>query len=185
MQPALSSTIKIMLVCSNPFLRSLMRGMLRDAECSGVEEMGTAREAQARLRSGQFDLSIVDAELDDGSGVDLLKHIRGHEHAVTAQMPVILLCSTVSRRLLMRAVREGVNDLLVKPFSQRTLVTHLVTALRDERPFVRREKYVGPLPRPALLNYLQQHLGQAAKSGQKVRLKELISRQEDDEALLI
>ena len=77
------------------------------------------------------------------------------------------------------------NDLLIKPFSQRTLVTHLLTALRDERPFVRRQKYVGPLPRPALLNYLQQQLGQAAKSGQKARLRDLISQQEGEDAFLI
>ncbi|MCB1475892.1 MAG: response regulator [Rhodobiaceae bacterium] len=185
MKPALSSAIKIMLVSSNPFLRTLMRGMLRDAACSGVEETASLREAQARLRTGHFDLTIVDADLDDGSGVDLLKYVRGHAHAGTAQMPVILLCSAVSKGLLMRAVREGVNDLLIKPFSQRTLVTHLLTALRDERPFVRRQKYVGPLPRPALLNYLQQQLGQAAKSGQKARLRDLISQQEGEDAFLI
>ncbi|MGE0231566.1 MAG: response regulator [Flavobacteriaceae bacterium] len=185
MQPGLNSSIKILLVSGNPFLRGLMRGMLRDAGATGIEDIATLREFTSRLNTAHFDLVIGDFEFEDGTGVDLLRSIRGHADAGTAKMPVILLCSTVSRRMLMQAVREGVNDLLVKPFSQRTLVAHVTTALRDERPFVRRQKYVGPLPRPALLNYLQQNLGQAAKSGQKARLMELIAKPDEDEPVLV
>jgi DNA-binding response OmpR family regulator len=52
-------------------------GLLEDAGYVVVEARRLA-EARHRMRDGHFDLAILDLQLDDGSGIDLIPELRQH-----------------------------------------------------------------------------------------------------------
>lgn len=68
--------LKILLVEDSPILQEMLAEMLDDIE--GVEVCGCAageREAVRRLGETPVDLAIVDLELNEGSGLGVLKHV--------------------------------------------------------------------------------------------------------------
>ncbi|MBE2253028.1 MAG: response regulator [Myxococcus sp.] len=87
-----------------------------------------AAEAEATIRSTHFDCAIVDKNLPDGSGLELLDLIR-------AQRPdsdVIIITGYVNSQSAIDALRLGAVDYLCKPFDFDTL-EHRLKAVVERR----------------------------------------------------
>ena len=86
------------------------------------ESVGTIAEAYARLRS--FGCLVLDLQLPDGSGIELLRYVRER------QLPVRVAIHTgCSDRTLLNEVRKLRPDaLFVKPFDPTRLVAWLNSA---------------------------------------------------------
>jgi len=70
------STLKIVLIEDSPALRELLSGMIRDI--GGVEVIGAVDaedQALAVLQQYRPDLAIIDLELTQGSGLNVLREI--------------------------------------------------------------------------------------------------------------
>jgi DNA-binding response OmpR family regulator len=66
---------KILLIEADAVLRGFLTRVLRECGCS-VEAVGSYREGLARAEVNHFSLYLTDAELPDGSGVDLCRRIQ-------------------------------------------------------------------------------------------------------------
>ncbi|NBF11147.1 sigma-54-dependent transcriptional regulator [Pseudomonas sp. Fl4BN1] len=71
----------------------------------------TLQEARGRLAQDRFDLCLTDLQLPDGSGLELLRHIR----QVHPQLPVAVLSSSTNAETTASALQAGACDLLHKP----------------------------------------------------------------------
>lgn len=67
-------------------------------------------EGVAALRSGSFDLIILDMHLPDASGLDTFTAING----AGPDVPIVILSSDDTEELAMEAVRRGAQDYLIK-----------------------------------------------------------------------
>ena len=70
-------TGRLLLLDDSDLYRSTLMGLLEDAGYVVVEARRLA-EARHRMREGHFDLAILDLQLEDGSGSDLIPELRQH-----------------------------------------------------------------------------------------------------------
>ena len=85
--------------------------------------LGKAREV---LRGAEFDLMILDLNLPDGSGLELLRQLRDQGN----QTPVILLTANDLELDEVTGLEAGADDYITKPFSLAVLRARVNAQLR-------------------------------------------------------
>ena len=84
---------------------------LKDS-CVQVRLCQTLAQGRAALEHGPFDLLILDVNLPDGSGLDLLREVRR-----TSAVPIILLTANDLEMDIVSGLESGADDYFTKPFS--------------------------------------------------------------------
>lgn len=113
----MDSTIAFLVVEDEEIVRrALVRALTAHGSVEGVESMGAARAA---LRQRKFDSIIVDVNLPDGCGLDLITPARQCWPAIW----VLVLTGRHDHEVISRAHELGVRYLL-KPFSAEQLKIH-------------------------------------------------------------
>ena len=90
---------------------------------------GTAAQARSALEQGDFDLLILDVNLPDGSGLDLLREVRE-----SRAVPVILLTANDLETDIVAGLELGADDYITKPFSLAVLRARVNAQLRRGTP---------------------------------------------------
>jgi two-component system, OmpR family, catabolic regulation response regulator CreB len=92
------------------------------------QRVALAADGLARLRSGRFDLAILDVGLPDGNGFDLCRTLRGF-----SDIPVIFLTARSDEIDRVVGLEIGADDYVLKPFSPRELAARVKAILRRGR----------------------------------------------------
>jgi len=111
--------MKILLVDHSIPIRRVEAHIL---ECMGYTEIKHASdgaEALKMLLVEDFGFVISDWDLPDMKGLDLLKSIRSYSRLKT--IPVLMVLDEMEIKTILMAGNAGVNSLIVKPFSLKTL----------------------------------------------------------------
>jgi len=108
--------------------RNLSRGLclaLRNQELQIVPcfDLKSARE---QLACGMTELVLLDINLPDGSGLELLGEIKGGSKSI----PVILLTANDTEMDVVMGLEHGADDYITKPFSLEILRARVKTQLR-------------------------------------------------------
>lgn len=90
-----------------------------------IIEACTAKEGLVTVASHPPDLVLLDLGLPDANGHDVLKHLREWY-----TNPIIILSVQSGEEDIVRALDNGANDYLVKPFRTGELVARVRSALR-------------------------------------------------------
>ena len=108
--------------------QTLGRGIVMALETPGrtVTLAGSLREGRAVLGRECFDLLILDINLPDGSGLELLRQLR----AAGNSTPVILLTANDLELDEVTGLEAGADDYITKPFSLAVLRARVATQLR-------------------------------------------------------
>lgn len=114
-----TSSGRIVVVDDDPEIRGLLRVLLTGAGYR-VEEFERANPAVEAIHADSPDLVLLDLDLPDRSGHEVLEEIRSDP--ATRLLPVVMLTGHATKDQKMRAIREGVTDFLAKPFSPEELV---------------------------------------------------------------
>jgi len=116
--------MKILVVEDSSAMRAFVRASLEEAEHAEVFEASNGFEALRLLPRGQYDVVIVDINMPDVNGLELLSFMRSADaHRDT---PVVLISTESSANDRERGLALGANTFLQKPFG----VDELVEALR-------------------------------------------------------
>jgi CheY-like chemotaxis protein len=118
----LRGPIEILVVENNDIQRenivALIDTVVRDASIASVA--GTKDAMELLLGSPDAELPrlvILDLDLGDSNGMDLLKRIRtGDEHAPLTHVPIVIFTDSRDEECITEAYRLGVNSYVVKPF---------------------------------------------------------------------
>ena len=84
------------------------------------------KAARAQLALGIVDFVLLDINLPDGSGLELLKEIKKQKPS----LPVILLTANDTDRDIVQGLETGADDYITKPFSLSVLRARVNTQLR-------------------------------------------------------
>jgi two-component system OmpR family response regulator len=120
---------EILLVEDDPVLG---RGLVLNLEAEGYKvhwfkDLRSVNDARAQLTPA---LLILDLNLPDGNGLDLLKKIRGEAN----KTPVIILTAQTDEDSVVEGLQSGANDYVRKPFGNKELLARVKTVLRDPAP---------------------------------------------------
>ncbi len=130
--PVPSRSRRLLVVDDEPHIGLLLRLQM---ESRGYElRLARSRfEARAALLSDadRPDAVLLDLHLPDGSGVDLLRELRGRP--ATATLPIIILTAEGEERVLQEARSLGAAT-VTKPFSPSKLTAQVAALLGDAPP---------------------------------------------------
>jgi two-component system, NtrC family, response regulator PilR len=82
---------------------------------SGIEvyEAGSLAEAQALVKDYYFDMAVVDIRLPDGSGIDVLRHLK----ETSPETVVLVITAFASTETAIETMKAGAYDYVTKPFN--------------------------------------------------------------------
>ena len=88
----------------------------------------SGNEALAAAREQQFDAILSDIYMPDGNGVEIVHELR----ELHPRVPIILMTAQGSVDLAVRAVAEGANDFIAKPFEVAVVAALLQRSLNAQ-----------------------------------------------------
>ena len=105
-----------------------------DLVCETLAEAGhmvsavhDGERALAVIADGQPDVLVLDYNLPDISGLEILRRTR--DDPVTRNVPIMMLTREDGRLMKVRADRDGADDYVVKPCSPDDLLRHVESLL--------------------------------------------------------
>lgn len=126
------STLRLLLVDDHPVVRLGLRHLLAEAFAGAViQECGSAAESLVLVARDTWDVVILDLTLPDGSGLDVLKEIRGTH----PRLPVLILSIHTADQFARRALAAGASGYLTKDAADSELVTAVTRLIEGGRHF--------------------------------------------------
>jgi PAS domain S-box-containing protein len=119
--------MRLLIVDDDAAVRRLVASRLEKHGVS-VTSAATTGAALDELRHTAFDVAILDLELPDGSGLDLLRGLR----ELDAPIHVIILSAARSEADRVQALDLGADDYVVKPFFIRELAARVLAVRRRQ-----------------------------------------------------
>lgn len=101
---------KILLLEDDITLGNGIKMVLKNEQVTLVNTLKDAREI---LKNNEFDLLILDINLPDGSGLDLMKEQKN----LNSETPIILLTANDMEIDIVSGLELGADDYITKPFS--------------------------------------------------------------------
>jgi CheY-like chemotaxis protein len=126
---------KILIVDDNKENRDLAVEILRDvAECDIASSAHEAIEAYNRsLNEKPFDAILLDIEMPEVGGLELLRMIRQSEEAVNIPLGegVLIIMVTAHKTPFLEAFYQGCNDYILKPIDPQKLIQKIEIKLKE------------------------------------------------------
>jgi DNA-binding response OmpR family regulator len=117
--------MRLLLAEDGPGLRSVLQRGLRE-EGYVVDAVPTGNEALEHLRTYEYAICVVDWRMPGASGLDIITWARGRG----LRTPFLMLTANDGRRDRARALEEGADDYLVKPFDYEDLLARIRALLK-------------------------------------------------------
>lgn len=133
-----------MIVDDSPFSLTLTANALAGFGIRPAFTVGSGGEAKRILQEKTIDLLVIDTDMPDIDGFELVRWLRRSGLDPNAFCPVIMTASHIRRGRLFQARDCGANFLVTKPFSAAMLLERILWVARDNRPFLEVGDYFGP-----------------------------------------
>jgi two-component system chemotaxis response regulator CheY len=112
---------KILIVDDSATIRKMVRASLRGLDEAEFAEAGNGLEAIEHIALGPVALIILDLNMPDMHGVDVLKFLRGHQGC--RDVPVVVLTTRGDELSRETALAAGATQYLTKPFAPQMLLS--------------------------------------------------------------
>ncbi|QJR37934.1 putative bifunctional diguanylate cyclase/phosphodiesterase [Gemmatimonas groenlandica] len=145
---------RILVIDDDPDIHALMVAMLRPLQAD-IVGAATGADGLAAARTALPDVILLDHELPDATGLDILHQLRGEP--ALAGIPVIVVTGSESRQVLTACFAAGAADYIRKPFFGAELRARVCSVIERQRMLAQLgraahlDKLTG-LPNRALLN---------------------------------
>ncbi len=116
---------KILMVDDDARMRELLQRYLSEQGFS-IETVADAKEMDAKLASGSFDLLVLDLMLPGEDGLTICRRLRGNHF----NTPIIMLTARGDEVDRIVGLEMGADDYLPKPFNPRELLARINAVLR-------------------------------------------------------
>ncbi len=115
--------MRVLIVDDFPAMRKLIRNALSELSLNNVVEAANGEEAVSILEREIIDLVISDWNMPVMNGLQLLVHVRSSDEL--KGLPFIMLTAEGMKDHVVQAIRAGVSNYIVKPFTVEILETKL------------------------------------------------------------
>jgi DNA-binding response OmpR family regulator len=136
--------LPILVAESSPYYVSLIRDWLNDTGYRDIEFCATVEQARTMTTEQKYGAIVIDARLQDGSGIMLAREIRHAPRSPNRMTPMVLLDSRSTRRRVSAARDGGASECVCKPMSRKSFTAHFLKAVSDGRSYIKARGYFGP-----------------------------------------
>ena len=127
--------LSALVVDESLYIRRIVRDMLQRTGIRRVQEAIDGAEALGCIAEGRPDLVILDWDLAILSGEEVIRLIRNADTSPAPTVPLVLMMARPQKNSVERTVRLGVNEVIAKPFSPKTLGSRLDEVINRPRPY--------------------------------------------------
>jgi DNA-binding NarL/FixJ family response regulator len=110
--------------------QGLVQGF-KDKGFAAIESAGTLQEARAKIAAFNPEAIIVDLNLPDGSGLEIVQWVRKH----TVEVAIIILSLNEPSQFVELARRSGANAYVSKSQSMQEIISSVTFALSNQGSF--------------------------------------------------
>jgi signal transduction histidine kinase/DNA-binding response OmpR family regulator len=110
--------------------------LLLESERSHVEVYHGGLEFREKFQEKSFDLAILDLQMPEISGIEVLNNLRSRDHYKT--LPIMAMTANVFADEQDKLKRDGFNGLILKPFNDKQLISKIGALLK-----LRKKKNIG------------------------------------------
>jgi two-component system chemotaxis response regulator CheY len=110
---------KVLVVDDMLTMRKIVTKICRELGFTDIREAADGAEAWKLVQDNNFGLIISDWNMPNTTGLELLKHVRASEKA--KKTPFLLVTAEAEQAQVAEAVKSGVDQYVVKPFSKEQL----------------------------------------------------------------
>lgn len=111
--------MKILVVDDMSTMRRIVKNILKQLGFNNLEEAENGQEALTKLKADTYGFVVSDWNMPVMMGIDMLRAIRADERLKA--IPVLMVTAEAQKENLMEAVKAGVSNYVVKPFTAETM----------------------------------------------------------------
>jgi len=119
MKPEINLNMKVLVVDDFATMRKIVRNILKQIGFTNIVEADDGAAAMSIIKSDKIDFVVTDWNMPNMSGLELLKKIRAEEKA--KDTPVLMVTAEGLAENVVDAVKSGVDNYIVKPFTAETV----------------------------------------------------------------
>jgi two-component system chemotaxis response regulator CheY len=109
------SKLRFLVVDDFSTMRRIVKTMLKQLGYEHADEAKDGQEALEMLKRGRYDVVVSDWNMPNMNGVDLLKSIRADDELKA--LGVLMVTAETEKTIVVEAIKAGVNNYIVKPFT--------------------------------------------------------------------
>jgi len=117
--------MKILLIDDSKTMRNIQKSILKQLGYTEIEEASNGQEAISTLEKFSPDLCLVDWNMPVMDGLTFVKTFR----ATNKSTPLIMVTTEAEKSRVIDAIKAGVNNYVVKPFTPDLLSERITETL--------------------------------------------------------
>lgn len=116
---AIDKNMKILVVDDFSTMRRIVKNILRQLNFNNIVEADDGASALDILQKEKIGMVVSDWNMPKMTGLELLKAIRGDD--ALKDIPFLMVTAEAQQENIIEAVKSGVSNYIVKPFTAETL----------------------------------------------------------------
>lgn len=121
---------RILVVDDSPTMRRMIITSLRDIPPAQYEQAGSGLEAIEKMALFRFDLIILDLNMPDMHGMEVLQFIRRHD--LYKDIPVVILTTKGDESTRISAIEAGATLFSTKPYEPKDFAGNIKNLLYSD-----------------------------------------------------
>ncbi len=117
--------MKILLVDDSKTMRSIQKSVLSQLGFTQIEEACDGQDAMSKVGAFQPDLMLVDWNMPIMDGITFVRNVRQNDKTT----PIIMVTTESEKSRVIEAIKAGVNNYVVKPFTPDSLSQRITETL--------------------------------------------------------
>ncbi len=133
-EAGIKSRIKFLVVDDTSVMRRLFRIALNHMGYKNIVEVEDGAKAieelgkHSKVSGAGYSLMILDLNMPEKSGIDVLKFVRENDALKT--LPVIVITAEDSKEIVLQILHYGVSEYIIKPIAQKDVMEKVEKVLR-------------------------------------------------------
>jgi two-component system, chemotaxis family, chemotaxis protein CheY len=115
--------MKVMIVDDFATMRRILRNILKQIGFKNIIEADDGKHALKELKKEKVDLIMCDWNMPEMPGIELLKNVRSDDEL--KEIPFVMVTAEAQKDNILEAVKSGVSNYVVKPFTAETITEKL------------------------------------------------------------
>ncbi|GHU23138.1 chemotaxis protein CheY [Spirochaetia bacterium] len=115
---------KVLVVDDSRIMRNIVKNTFNEMKipCEYLEA-ANGNEALLKIHTQNPDLVLLDWNMPELSGIELLKKVRANP--LYRDLPIVMITSESARYSVIEALKYGATDYIIKPVNERTFIEKL------------------------------------------------------------